>query len=223
MIKIFRIFRGILKYNIQMIQMRYLVLVILLCTTVIHAELINNDVIEKANQKYGTFARNRFINLKEKLLVGLKGKSELLKLNFVNTWVNQIKYESDKKLYGVNDYWATLYEFVGKNGGDCEDYTIAKYYILKALGVSPKKMKFVYVIYQSRTGKRISHMVLAYFKVDKPKTKDDILILGNNNRLVLPASKRPDLVKIIKMINGDTGPTSKKWKQLEINMKRKKL
>lgn len=203
--------------------MRYLVLIMLLFTTIVHAELIDNDIIEKADQKYGTFARNRFINIQEELLEDLKGRSDLAKLNFVNTWVNYIKYESDKKLYGVSDYWATLYEFVGKNGGDCEDYTIAKYYILKELGVSPQKMKFVYVIYKSRTGKKIPHMVLAYLKVDKPKTKDDILILDNNNRLVLPASKRPDLVKIIKMINGDTGPKSKKWKKLELDMKRKKL
>ena len=66
-------------------------------------------------------------------------------------------------------------------------------------------------------------MVLAYLKVPKPKSKDDILILDNTNRLVLPASKRPDLVKVIKMINGDTGAKSKKWKKLEADMKRKKL
>jgi hypothetical protein len=40
---------------------------------------------------------------------------------------------------------------------------------------------------------------------------------------VLPATKRPDIVKVIKMINGDTGAKSKKWKKLEANMKRKKL
>jgi predicted transglutaminase-like cysteine proteinase len=123
----------------------------------------------------------------------------------------------------VSDYWATLYEFVGKGMGDCEDYTIAKYYILKELGVDPKRLKFTYVIYRNRRGKRISHMVLAYLTVPRPKTKKDILILDNNNRLVLPASKRKDLVRVIKMINGDTGAKSKKWKKLEAGMKRKKL
>ena len=145
------------------------------------------------------------------------------KLNVVNRWINGIKYKSDKKVYGVSDYWATLYEFVGKNKGDCEDYTIAKYYILKELGVDPKRMKFTYVIYKDRRGKKISHMVLAYLKVPKPKSKKDILILDNNNRLILPASKRKDIVKVVKMINGDTGAKSKKWKKLEANMKRKKI
>jgi len=189
----------------------------------INAQLISKQLINKAEKKYNTFSKNRFIAIDEKLLKKLKNSTDIKKLNAVNTWVNFIKYKSDKKVYGVSDYWATLYEFVGKGLGDCEDYTIAKYYILKELGVSPKRMKFTYVIYKNRRGKKISHMVLAYLKVPKPKSKKDILILDNNNRKVLPASKRKDLVKVVKMINGDTGAKSKKWKKLELNMKRMKL
>jgi len=206
--------------------MRYLApfLLLLFFTASLSADtLITKQLEERALKKYGPFAKNRFVDIETTLLKKLKNASTMRKLNTVNTWVNFIKYASDKKVYGVNDYWATLYEFVGKNKGDCEDYTIAKYYILKELGIDPHRMKFAYVIYKSRSGKKSSHMVLAYFKVPNPKTKDDILILGNNNRLVLPVSKRPDLVKMIKMINGDTGPKSKKWKKLEADMKRKKL
>jgi len=198
-------------------------LLVLLLRNTLSAELIDATLESRAEAKYGAFAKNRFVAIDETLLKKLSDESELKKLNAVNTWVNYIKYASDKKVYGVSDYWATLYEFVGKNKGDCEDYTIAKYYILKSLGVDPKKMKFAYVIYKNRSGKNISHMVLAYLKVPQPKTKDDVLILDNNNRRVLPASKRPDLIKMIKMINGDTGPKSKKWKELEENMQRKKL
>jgi len=186
-------------------------------------ELITDAIIKKAEKKYNAFAKNRFLGIQSELLKDLKNASEIKKLNVVNTWFNYIKYKSDKKIYNQSDYWATLYEFVGKDAGDCEDYTIAKYYTLKALGVSPKKMKFTYVIYKDRKGKKISHMVLAYLKVPKPKSKKDILILDNNNQRVLPASKRKDLVKVVKMINGDTGAKSKKWKKLEANMKRKKL
>ena len=186
-------------------------------------KLITADIIKKAEQKYNVFAKNRFLGIESDLLKELKSASEIKKLNVVNTWFNYIKYKSDKKVYKKSDYWATLYEFVGKDAGDCEDYTIAKYYTLKALGVDPKKLKFTYVIYKNRKGKKISHMVLAYLKVPKPKSKKDILILDNNNQRVLPASKRKDLVKVVKMINGDTGAKSKKWKKLEANMKRKKL
>lgn len=199
------------------------ILLFTLCINIVHAELISKNLENAVQKKYGDFAKNRFKSLHQELLVMLKGANELKKLNVVNSWVNYIKYDSDKHIYGVNDYWATLYEFVGRGRGDCEDYTIAKYYILKELGISPKKMKFTYVIYKNHVGKNISHMVLSYLKVEKPSSKEDILILDNNNRLVLPASKRQDIVKVIKMINGDTGPKSKKWKRLEANMKRKKL
>ena len=189
----------------------------------IYAELITDKLITDAGKKYNTFAKNRFISIDDELLKDLQDASDIKKLNTVNTWINFIKYKSDKSLYGVNDYWATLYEFVGKGKGDCEDYTIAKYYILKELGVDPRRMKFTYVIYKDRKGRKISHMVLAYLKVPRPKKKRDILILDNTNRKILSADIRKDIVKVVKMINGDTGAKSKKWKKLEANMKRKKL
>lgn len=198
-------------------------MIFILCSFVDAQNLITKEIELKATTVYGKRAQNRFKSIEKSLLVKLKNKSEMTKLNFVNTWVNGIAYKSDKATYGVNDYWATLYEFVGKNKGDCEDYTITKYYILKELGINPHRMKFTYVIYKDRYGRKISHMVLAYLKVLKPKSRNDILILDNTNRLVLPASKRSDIIKVVKMINGDTGPKSKKWKKLEANMKRKKL
>ena len=205
------------------IVLTLLLALLLLSPSILSAELITKKLESDAGKKYGNFASNRFKSINQELLIELQNASEIKKLNLVNTWVNYIKYRSDQKVYGKSDYWATLYEFVGKNMGDCEDYTIAKYYILKELGVDPKRMKFTYVIYKNRRGKKISHMVLSYLKVPKPKSKKDILILDNNNRLVLPASKRRDIVKVVRMINGDTGPKSKKWKKLEANMKRKKL
>lgn len=189
----------------------------------LNAELITNKVIKDSQKKYNKFAKNRFIAIKKNLLEDLQGTTDIKKLNVVNTWVNYLKYKSDKKVYGVSDYWATLYEFVARDAGDCEDYTIAKYYILKELGVNPKRLKFTYVIYKDKRGKKVPHMVLAYLKKLKPKSKKDILILGNNNKRVLPASKRKDIIKVIKMINGDTGAKSKKWKKLEADMKRKKI
>jgi len=204
-------------------QVIFLVILFFLSSLSTANELIPLSVENAAVKKYGPSSKRRFESIKNDLLKELRNSSDMKKLNVVNRWVNYTKYKSDKAIYGVSDYWATLYEFIGKNRGDCEDYTIAKYYILKELGIDPKRMKFTYVVYKNRKGKKISHMVLAYLKVPKPKSKKDILILDNNNRLILPASKRPDIVKVIKMINGDTGPKSKKWKKLEANMKRKKL
>jgi predicted transglutaminase-like cysteine proteinase len=206
-----------------MMILRLQLLILLVITPLCGESLITEHVKREAGKKYGPQAQNRFKDMESSLFKKLHNESDIKKLNFVNTWVNGIAYRSDKSIYGVNDYWATLYEFVGKNRGDCEDYTITKYYILKELGINPKRMKFTYVIYKDRHGRKISHMVLSYLKVLKPKSRNDILILDNTNRFVLPASKRSDIIKVVKMINGDTGPKSKKWKKLEANMKRKKL
>ncbi len=203
--------------------MKFLVTTFFLLAVFLNAKLISQDLEQRAQKKYGDFAKNRFISIQKDLLDKYKNADELTKLNAVNTWVNELRYASDRSVYGVADYWATLYEFVGKDKGDCEDYTIAKYYILKEMGIDPHKMKFTYVVYRDRRGALVAHMVLSYLKKTKQKSKSDILILGNNNKRVLPVSQRPDLLKMIKMINGDTGPKSKKWKKLEANMKRKKL
>ena len=200
-----------------------LLLALFISSEQLYSELITQQLITDAQKKYNRFAKNRFIAIKKELLEGLNGVNEMKKLNIVNNWVNYVRYNSDKQVYNVNDYWATLYEFIGRDQGDCEDYVIAKYYILKELGVSPRRMKFTYVIYKNRQGKKVSHMVLSYLKVAKPKSKKDILILDNVNKRIFPASERKNIVKVVKMINGDTGAKSKKWKKLEKNMKRKKL
>jgi len=203
--------------------MKLLLSIFILLSVLLNARLISQDIEVKAEKKYGKRAKKRFVSIQKDLIDKYKDANDTVKLEAVNSWVNRLKYDSDMHIYGVSDYWATLYEFVGKDRGDCEDYTITKYYILKELGVDPHKMKFTYVVYRDRRGRLIAHMVLAYLKTPHPKSKNDILILGNNNPRVLPASQRPDLVRMIKMINGDTGPKSKKWKKLEINMKKKKL
>ena len=153
------------------IILRFFLTLLLFSSLNAKEKLITPKLIKDADKKYKVYAKNRFIAIDKKLLEGLKDASEMKKINTVNTWVNFTKYKSDMKVYGVSDYWATLYEFIGRGKGDCEDYTIAKYYILKELGVDPKKLKFTYVIYKNRKGKKISHMVLAYLKVPKPKSK----------------------------------------------------
>jgi predicted transglutaminase-like cysteine proteinase len=67
------------------------------------------------------------------------------KMEAVNNLINQIRYMPDSRLYGKSDYWATPFEMVEKWGGDCEDFSIAKYYALKQLGVDPSSMRMAMV------------------------------------------------------------------------------
>jgi len=204
-------------------MIRTILIVLILIQYTYSKNLITNKLIFDIDKKYGKYAKNRFLNINKKVLDKLKNESPLKQLTIVNRLYNNIKYQSDKRNYNVNDYWATLYEFVGRGKGDCEDYTIAKYYTLKELGFDIKRLKFTYVVYKDKRGRKISHMILAYLKVERPRTTKDILVLDNIINKILPANKRKDIVKVIKMINGDTGAKSKKWKKLDKNMKRKKI
>lgn len=81
------------------------------------------------------------------------------KVAAVNEYVNQVSYVEDKDNYGKTDYWATPAEFFAK-GGDCEDFAIAKYALLKTLGIPEDQMRLAIV---QDTIKNIPHAVLIVY------------------------------------------------------------
>lgn len=114
---------------------------------------------------------------------------EKQQLTKVNDFFNQLYFVNDIDLWGKKDYWATPLEFLGANAGDCEDFTIAKYFSLLELGVPDEKLRLVYV---KALELNQFHMVLAYYA--KPSAQP--LILDNINKTIKPASKRQDLLPI---------------------------
>ena len=52
----------------------------------------------------------------------------------MNRFFNNIRFRSDQKTWGKEDYWALPREFLNRGIGDCEDYAIAKYITLRRLG-----------------------------------------------------------------------------------------
>ncbi len=94
----------------------------------------------------------------------------------------------DQDAWGQPDHWASPLEMLGAGRGDCEDYAIAKYFSLLALGMPVSRLRLVYA--QALVGGLSRpHMVLAYF--DPPDTEP--LILDNLISEVRPVSRRPDL------------------------------
>ena len=95
-------------------------------------------------------------------------------LELVNAWVNStIHYTDDQVVFDRADYWASPAESL-KGRGDCEDYAIAKYASLKALGFGEDKLRIVIV---NDTRKNLGHAVLSV------STDDGLYILDNQNRL----------------------------------------
>jgi predicted transglutaminase-like cysteine proteinase len=109
----------------------------------------------------------------------LKGQKLLEQLNSVNRFFNRYPYRLDEEIYGVRDYWATPAEFM-KNSGDCEDYSIIKYYALKQLGVDPDSMRIVVLTDVIRN---LAHADVAVYY------EGDAYVLDNLSNLVLPHTR----------------------------------
>ncbi|WP_425445696.1 transglutaminase-like cysteine peptidase [Vibrio albus] len=124
-----------------------------------------------------------------KTIGNLASASEMEKLTGVNDFFNKQHFVNDIYLWGKKDYWATPLEFLGAYGGDCEDFTISKYFSLLELGVSDKKLRLAYV---KALKLNEFHMVLTYYS--KPSAVP--LVLDNINPVILPASQRTDLLPI---------------------------
>jgi predicted transglutaminase-like cysteine proteinase len=103
------------------------------------------------------------------------GAEPMEQLISVNRYFNRWPYRLDIDVYGVVDYWATPGEFL-RLSGDCEDYSISKYYALRKLGFPVNDMR---VVLLKDTIRNISHAVLAV------KLDDDFFILDNMSDLVL--------------------------------------
>lgn len=132
---------------------------------------------ERAGKRVSTWRSN---------MTSYAGLSEKEKLDSVNRFFNQMYFVDDSILWGKNDYWATPLEFLGSNAGDCEDFTIAKYFSLLELGVPDKKLRLVYV---KALELNQFHMVLAYYSTPSAEP----LILDNLNPEIKRGSKRRDL------------------------------
>lgn len=96
----------------------------------------------------------------EDALDEMRGKSRSEQIKAVNSYMNQTPYIQDIVNWGVEDYWATLFEFFTRNG-DCEDYAIAKYLSLKKLGFDEDDLRIV-ILQDHNLG--VIHAVLAVYE-----------------------------------------------------------
>ena len=106
----------------------------------------------------------------------LQGKSPMVQLAAVNRFMNDKTYIIDPVNWGTKDYWATPLQFFDKEG-DCEDYAIAKFMSLRALGFDNEDMRIVVV---QDLNLRIPHAILIVFVGNRT------LVLDNQFKQVVP-------------------------------------
>jgi predicted transglutaminase-like cysteine proteinase len=179
-----------------LLRITYFLLLVIFLPLLLKAADVLPEFSEKylaaAEKKYGAGAKNRMQEW-SRLIAENRNKPEQEKLQLVNSFFNRVPYVSDQKHWRKKDYWATPAEMLASHGADCEDYAIAKYFTLVALGVDNSKLKITYV-------KAISeaHMVLTYYS--QPNAIP--LVLDNLIPHIKPASQRPDL-KPVYAFNAD--------------------
>ena len=148
----------------------------------------DSGLIPWVKERYGEAAAER-VSAWRQLMSGNLNRDEWSKLVLVNDFFNRLRFSTDFKLWGKEDYWATPVEALGKGGADCEDYSIAKYFTLRELGVPDDKLRIMYV---KALELDQAHMVLAYYK--KPGSIP--VLLDNIDKAIVPADQRPDLAPV---------------------------
>jgi len=104
-----------------------------------------------------------------KFLTTLKDKDRMTQLQEVNRYMNDHPYILDIVNWGVPDYWETPKEFLDRNG-DCEDYAIAKFYSMLALGMDDDHLRIVVL---QDLNLQIPHAILVAYLDGKPFVLDN--------------------------------------------------
>jgi predicted transglutaminase-like cysteine proteinase len=112
------------------------------------------------------------------LAESLKGLGLWAKVEAANAAINRHPYVPSWVNWHESNHWETPFEFLRK-GGQCQDYAIAKYLLLRAAGV-PKDSLRVVVVRDTKLG--LDHAVTVAY------VEGEALILDNLRRTVVPAS-----------------------------------
>jgi predicted transglutaminase-like cysteine proteinase len=150
------------------------------------------QILQNADKKYGKLdilTRDKIVSWQE-LIQQSESLEDPQKLAAVNGFFNrQFRFVDDVSNWQQNDYWATPIEATIKGAADCEDYSIAKYFTLRRLGIPSSQLRITYV---KALELNQAHMVLTYYATPTA----DPLVLDNLITDIRPASQRRDLLPV---------------------------
>src|SRR5690242_16694870 len=112
-----------------------------------------------------------------RILGALDGLDLRAKLDRVNAAVNRHPYVASQQNWGESNHWETPFEFF-RRSGQCQDYAIAKYLLLRAAGVPAAQLR-VLVLRDTELG--LDHAVTVAY-VD-----GEAFLLDNQIGTVVPA------------------------------------
>lgn len=137
-----------------------------------------SGMFDRLDKAMGNSSNEKVITSWKNDLNQFRGLSLHAMAQKVNAYINTHKYITDDKVWGKSDYWATPIEFF-KRGGDCEDFAIAKYASLRALGVPEERLRLA-IVHDKQ--KNIPHAVLIVY------TERGAMVLDNQNKTMKASS-----------------------------------
>lgn len=143
------------------------------------------EALAAIEARYGVHARHRIESWQTLVETGANS-SEAEKIHSVNAFFNRMEFVNDIDHWGMEDYWATPLQLLSSNAGDCEDFSIAKYFTLRQMGVPANRLRLTYV---KALKLNQAHMVLTYYRTPG----SDPLVLDNLVTEILSSSRRDDL------------------------------
>lgn len=117
-----------------------------------------------------------------RLLSDMQGKSLRQKLEIANTAMNAHAYVPTEQNWHRAMYWESPFQFLHV-GGQCQDYAIAKYELLRAAGVPASELQMV-VLHASAINK--DHAVLVAY------ADGEALLLDNLRSRIVPTTEAGD-------------------------------
>ncbi len=152
------------------------------------ASQLTEPFVTRIEHLYGDYALHR-VEQWQSMIDSARNLTDHEKLETVNHFFNAMRFVSDAELWGKEDYWATPLETLLANGGDCEDFSIAKYFTLREMGIAQEKLRLMYV---KAVKLNQAHMVLTYFGTPDA----DPQVLDNLDKTIKPISMRKDLLPV---------------------------
>ncbi|GAA6152877.1 transglutaminase-like cysteine peptidase [Pseudoteredinibacter isoporae] len=107
------------------------------------------------------------------------------RLQSVNVWVNSVPYRFEKE-----DDWQASTRFFAQ-GGDCEDYALAKMKILRSQGVPAQQLRLVLV----KNRQNMPHAVLLHSSGDM--FDNSTVVLDSETDRIIPLHRRKDLLPFV--------------------------
>jgi predicted transglutaminase-like cysteine proteinase len=143
----------------------------------IHDELEVVAACSAAMDKCSSDAALKFRNIMDEAS-RYEGRARLA---YINRTVNlAVKYTTDTRVHGIPDDWATPFDTLESGKGDCEDYAITKFALLRAMNWPAKDLRIV-LVYFSRKQE--------YHAVEATRLEHDWLILDNALAGISPDTK----------------------------------